>query len=107
MSNPIAVIVNARGGGRRRARDVVVLAVAVVARRFGHGIAGPEDVVLVELVAGGGACAGAGSVGRRVGKRAEEAVGGCGLLVANSGDVHMREREGFRVRSRRGFSRKT
>ncbi|PON62928.1 hypothetical protein TorRG33x02_277540 [Trema orientale] len=71
---------DARGG---RARVAVALAVVV---RIGGEIAGPEDVVLVELVAGAGAGAGSSSViGRRVGERAEEAVGGCGLLVADSG----------------------
>ncbi|PON65429.1 hypothetical protein PanWU01x14_117430 [Parasponia andersonii] len=70
---------DARGG---RARVAVALAVV----RIGGEIAGPEDVVLVELVAGAGAGAGSSSViGRRVGERTEEAVGGCGLLMADSG----------------------
>lgn len=89
VDNPVVVVVDARGGGgggRRRARDVVVMAVAVVTWGFGSGFAIPEDIVLVELVSEDGACAGAGIiVGRRVGVRAEEALGGCGLLMADSG----------------------
>lgn len=79
--------------------EVVVMAVMEVARgRGGRGggvlvgvvigfngeVACPENVVLVELAAAATG-AGASVVGICVGKRAEEAVGGCRFLVAEPG----------------------
>lgn len=75
----MAVMEVARGRGGRGGGIVVGVVIG-----FDGEVAGPENVVLIELVAGG-TRAGASVVGRCVGKRAEEAVGGCGFLVAEPG----------------------